>query len=365
MYFSGELSIDPSQMTIINPVKPSKAFGKLFYFLTAGALSEKEEQETFSAVAILQQINRALRTMGINNIVHLAKDEIDFYLDAEGRENDLRETMESFRLETDRFESELFEKLYLVIEHTDNGIKYLIKIAINRIHKVGEYPIKISVNGVLTDFAPADGESAAEITERMKPIFQSQEKYDTFRREKQALFNLFIDQLALALRTYIQVDDLHKTVDTQIIRPKKHIKDSREIEHERYGQPIYGGYYGYDSLFFYAFLWSAMSHNHHIHYDNVTVVDSHGQEMFSVGEEGFNAGDGAAMNPEADFTPPESGDITYFGDNEFASEFSEAGLLGDASGLGDTVSDSGWLDGFDFGGGDFSGCSSCSSCGGA
>lgn len=370
MYFNGELSIDPSQLTVINRVKPTKAFGKLFYYLTAGTVSEKEEEETFTAISILQQINRALRTMGINNIVHLAKDDIDFYLDTEGREDDLKEMMEKFRLETDRFESELFENLYLVVEHLDGNMKYLIKISIQRIHKVGEYPIKISVNSVLTQFSGGENDTPEAVKAKMAPVFQSQENYDTFLRQKQAAFNLFLDQLELALQTYIQIDNVNKKSHAQIIRPKGNIKSRSDMPHEHapHGQPIHYGYHGFDNFFFYAWMWSAMSHDHHIHYQNVSVVDEQGQEVFSVGEEGFNAGETDTMNPETEFTPPDSGDVTFAGENEYAGALENAGLLDAEAATDSSDSGSGWLDSFDFGsdsGGDSgSSCSSCSSCGG-
>ncbi|HEO64684.1 MAG TPA: hypothetical protein ENI73_02335, partial [Spirochaetes bacterium] len=109
MYFTGSLAVDPSQITAIKVLKPTKVFGKILHLMTGGATSEKEEQETFTAVAILQQFNMALRSMGINNLVRLTKDDFDFYFDEEGKEDDLKEIMENFSLETDKIESEVFE----------------------------------------------------------------------------------------------------------------------------------------------------------------------------------------------------------------------------------------------------------------
>ena len=119
MYFNGQLAIDPSQETLVEKVRPTKVFGRMLYYLTAGGLSEREEQETFTAVAILQQLNMALRSMGVTNIVRLTKDQCDFYFDEQGLEDDLKDAMEQFHMETDYYESELFEALYLVVEHAD------------------------------------------------------------------------------------------------------------------------------------------------------------------------------------------------------------------------------------------------------
>ena len=123
MYFDGNLAVDPSQKTEIIKVKPTKAFAKVFSFLSAGLTDKKEEQETFTAISILQQINSVLRSMGINNIVRLMKDDLDVYLDTEGKEDDLKEAIEAFLLEFDAVESELFSSLILVAEHEDNSFK--------------------------------------------------------------------------------------------------------------------------------------------------------------------------------------------------------------------------------------------------
>ena len=45
MYFTGTLSIDPSQITEVQRVKPTRAFGKLFYYLSAGRSGDEREVE--------------------------------------------------------------------------------------------------------------------------------------------------------------------------------------------------------------------------------------------------------------------------------------------------------------------------------
>ena len=148
MYLSSVLRVDPSKQTLIEAIKPTKAFNKFLHALTAGLTSKKEEIETFTAVSILQRINLCFRSMGINDIVRLSKDEIDFYLDTEGKKDDLQEALDQFDLKTHGVESEMFGTLTLVLEHMDETLKYLIQIDIKRKHPVGEYPIKIMVNAV-------------------------------------------------------------------------------------------------------------------------------------------------------------------------------------------------------------------------
>jgi len=83
MYLEGIITIDPSQLTQIKKIKPTKAFKKFLHQLTLGAVSDKEERETFTAVAILQQLNASFRNLGINNIIKISHDDIDFYHDKE------------------------------------------------------------------------------------------------------------------------------------------------------------------------------------------------------------------------------------------------------------------------------------------
>jgi hypothetical protein len=368
MYFASEIKLDPSQETVLNPVRPTQAFGRLFFYLSAGHLSKKEEQETFTAVAILQQLNRALRSVGVDNIVRLSKDEVDFYFDEEGREDDLKEAMDRFGLETDRYESELFDTLYLVVEHRDNIFKYLIEVEINRTHSPGEPPIKMTMNAVPVDFDANDGAAALET--KLDGVFASQESYDSFQLKRQAHFDAFVARLRQALSGFVRCDSIEAESQARVIRPTQPVREMGDMEYERraaaQSQPLYHGYAGFDNYFFYAWMWSSMSHQNHIHYHNVTVVDSQGEPVFDVGAEGFDAGEGAAMDPSQDFAPPEGNDLDFHGGHGYQDAVDEISIAAGSEGDGGGS----WLEGSgdsgDSGGGDSGGssCSSCSSCGG-
>ena len=45
MYLENLITIDPSQLTKIEKIKPTKAFKKLLFSLTNGIISNKEERE--------------------------------------------------------------------------------------------------------------------------------------------------------------------------------------------------------------------------------------------------------------------------------------------------------------------------------
>ncbi len=120
MYLQSSLCIDPSQITSIEVKKPTKAFAKMLNVMTFGLTSEKEEHETFTAIAILQSLNKIFRGVGVTNIVRLAKDDEDFYHDREGKTDDLREAMQTFQQMGTPGTNRVFETLKLVLEDRDD-----------------------------------------------------------------------------------------------------------------------------------------------------------------------------------------------------------------------------------------------------
>jgi len=279
------------------------------------------------------------------------------------KRDDMDEAMFQFKAKVDPMESELFSTVYLVLEHNDDALKYLVEIAILRKHSIGEYPIRINVNGVLSEFKLNDGETKEQLKDRIGKVFGKQDDYDNFLAIHKAKFNQFVDALEQAILKFIHSDDVVKTVHTEIIRPKRIIDSPKEIRHERYGNPIYYGYYGYDSYFFYSWMWSGSMYSHNIYVNDCHVVDEVGNDIMSVGENGFNAGDNNALNVDEPFEAPSgSDDIKYFEGNEYQDELESANLLGNGSDVSDVsdISDSGGFDGGDDGG---ASCSSCGGCG--
>jgi hypothetical protein len=363
MFFKGKLEIDPSKMTVIENVKPKNIFAKVISSISFGSLAEKQERETFTAMAILQQINMSLRSMNITNLVRLAVNDHDFYLDDKGEEDDLETGMIQTDVKLDPYESESFDGVFLVLEHVGNNLKYLIEIRITRVHKVGEYPIQIEVNGLMNDFQLKEGESRDDLANKMKPMFESQVAYDSLIKYRRSEFDQFVDKIELAIRKFITTDDVKKTIQNHMVRPKEKLENPSQIPVEHHSSPVFYGYYGFENILFYSFLWGSMAHSHNIYTNNFTMVDSHGNDVMSVGEEGFNAGESNTLNDEAPFEAPNEGDLSYSGENEFQEELQSSNLWDD--GETDKVSDSWDFGDSDFGGGDDSGgCSSCGGCGG-
>ncbi len=336
--------------------------------LSSGNISEKEEVETLTALSILQQLNMVCRSLGITNVVRLSKDDLDFYLDTEGHKDDLKETLDKFSYDVDEIESEVFKTLDLVLEHSDKEFNYLIEIFVRRIHKVGEPPIQIKVNGVMKEFENRGDQTQKEIEKKLQPVFASNEKYQGFVKAKQLKFDQFVGSLEMAIRKAIRIDGIRVESNAKIVRPKQRPGTEIPASQKQAAEPVFYGYPGWGNAFLYAWLWSSMCHSHDIHVNNTTLVDDNGANIMSVGDQGFNAGETNTMNIDQPFEPPQTSDAVYYGDNEYAGDIQNAGLgqggfdsgdtrnaFSDFSDSSDSSSDSG-----DSG----SSCSSCSSCGG-
>lgn len=336
MYFEGFITVDPSQITQIKKVKPTKMFGKMLNILTFGGLSEKEEHETFTAVSILQQVNKALLENCIDNVVRISHDNIDFYLDTEGKEGDLKEAFDNYELELDDSMNEAYNQLKLVLEHDDENFKYLIEVEINKNHYVGKYPIEVKLTALLKDFKSS---SRDEILKNNESIFKDQDAYKSYQLSKQALFNEFLDKLMFSIKGAIEIDDIKKSIRNKVVVPKEKVESSSSIRFNKNKSNIYYGYHGFDDYIFYTMLWSTMCHNHSIILNDTYFED----------ESGNYIGHEESMDTSGEYFD-ENVDSTETSD-PFASDIDV-----------DQTDTSSWSLGGDFDSGDFGGDSSCSSC---
>lgn len=357
MFFKGTLTIDPSQLTKIERVKPKKAFKRMLYFMTSGKVSDKEERETFTAISILQQINGVLLHNSINNLVRLAHDDIDFYFDKEGKKNDLKEALDTYEIEIGDSMSHHFETLQMVLEHHDDTFKYLIETQINKNHAVGEYPIEISISGFLKEFKSNDFTSELDIkANARKTFFASKEKYNEYLNEKKALFEGFMNQLRMDIMKFMKVDDVKLDIKPILVLTKDKKEKTRRLREKgaQVGHPSH--YYGFSDFILYTWLWTDLCHQHNIHIDNVEVVSEDGEHITEIGSEPVDASEANLMDPDQDYDSRTSS----FGD-EGTNDYHDtlAADSSDSGGWFDSWGDSSWSDS------SCSSCgSSCSSCGG-
>ncbi len=337
MYFSARLSIDPSQLTKIERVEPDQVFGKLLHFLTSGATSKKIEHETFTAVSVLQQLNRLFWEIDINNIIRLSHDDIDIYYDKEGKKDDLKDALDNYELTINDAMSHHFQTLQLVLEHDDRNFIYLIEIDINRTHAVGAYPIEIKINALMKEFRMKEGENEESVRAKMKTRFAGQDVLDQFIQEQYLSFETFVNDLGLRVRKHIRIDDVKIKMDKRVVMPKS--KDRRPVSKGRRKNPtreydpVFDGYYGFGDILLYSFLWSELLHDHHMHVSDVTMIGEGADVLGSIGAEGIDASDADLFNADMDFDSVDNG-------------------LGEVDAF-DSVSDAGSDSWFDFGDMDF------------
>jgi len=305
MYFSGRLSIDPSQLTKIERVEPDEIFKKFLHYITSGATSKKIERETFTAVSVLQKLNRLFWELDINNIIRLSHDNIDIYYDKEGKEDDLKEAIDNYELTINDAMSHYFETLHLVLEHEDSNFVYLIEININRSHAVGAYPIEIKINGLMKEFKANGGENKASVRAKMETRFASQEVLDSFVNEQHMSFETFVNGLGMRVRKYMKVDDVKVEIDKRVVMPKSKdrqpISKGRRKNPARDYDPVFDGYYGFGEILLYSFLWSELLHDHHMHVSDVTLMGEESDILGSIDSAGLNAGESHLFNNDLDY----------------------------------------------------------------
>lgn len=291
MFFSSILEIDPSQPTEIKKIKKATVFSKVLNVLSFGLSSEKKEHETFTAISILEQIYNGLKTMNVNNIVRLSVDNFDFYLDETGREQDLEDVVEIFNKMIDPLSSKLFDSLYLVIEHLEQSIKYLIEIRVKRKHQVGEYPIIIIVNGVFNDFILSENESIENLRKRMDVTFQNQSDYDNYISTKKMFFSEFTQRLESIVSQNIPIDDIKITNTVDIIKPKKPITKLEDIPFRKDSMPVFYGYYSFDKQIMYCFLWSQLMYDLKFEASDFRTIDEEGSVLMAISSAGILSSD--------------------------------------------------------------------------
>ena len=329
MYLENLITIDPSQLTKIEKIKPTKAFKKLLFSLTNGIISNKEERENFNAIAILQQINIALRILGITNIIKIAHDDIVFYLDKEGKGDDLRFALDKYEIEINEAMSINFKTLELILEHEDENFKYIIEINIHKNHEVGEYPIEIKTTGLFKSF------KHKENVNKIKEVLENQISYNAFKSEKLLQLEAFTNSIRFELKKQIKIDNTTSYTKSKQIVLKKKVNQNRKTK----TGAVFANYYGLEDYVYYSFIWSDIIHDQSLELNDLYFENQHGEDL------GFsntvNSDSGLFDGKDAIITP-----------TCLSSSFVES----------DNDTSSSW---FDFG--DFdsdSSCSNCSSCGG-
>ena len=338
MFFESKMSLMPKDDIEIAKKMPTKVFGKFLHALTFGVATENEQRMTKTAVNILQMLNIALMNMDITNIIRLSKNGYDFYFDKSGKDDDLKEAMLEFNFKNDSLSSELFETLFLVVEHEDEHLKYLIEVDVDRITWPGKKPITITVNGLVNEFNSKGKESVVKTS--MEAIFEKADTYKSFVESHRNIFDSFCDRLSMEIKKVIPCENFVSSSKANIF---KEDKPSYALGSRQKSTPLFShGYYGYENSSVYTWFWMDMIVGHNMHIHDVDILDSDSHPTHHIGEEGVS---GEQCNDLSDYS------ISNESSSDLSESESSSWLSSDDSHSSDSFDSS-------------SSCSSCSSCGG-
>lgn len=300
MYLSANLAIDPSQLTKIENIVPSKTFKKVLYIMTGGASSKKIEKETFNALSILQQFHSLFHAMNITNMVRLSQDEIDLYVDRKGKDNDLDEALEKYDMDDAREAmSEQFNVLQMILEHQRGSLQYYIKIKISRSHAVGEYPILVEINALLSSYKDLEKD---EVDEHLEKIFSSQKSFDSFLLSKHDEFNGFLEEISANVQKFIYIDDIVVNQRRKVIVAKRNIQSPQDIRIQNYASdPVFHSYYGTNDYLFYAFRWIRILRKKHLKMKDVLLYSIEGEPITYIDEEGVYSDEHPLLKEDIDY----------------------------------------------------------------
>jgi|GEM_PF-7131893 hypothetical protein len=155
-----------------------------FYTKFKGLFIKKETKiikESFSVPDFLIKLNLAMKSLGINNLVRISHDGVDFYLDKEHKSNDLDEAIQEFGFLIRNSFERFFEEISVIFEYSEEEIDYMLELSLQRIHPVGEYPIRISFSGL------PQKHNVPNVQQR---------------------FRLFVDKVEQSLHKYMEVSDI-------------------------------------------------------------------------------------------------------------------------------------------------------------
>jgi hypothetical protein len=351
MYFTGHMTVDPNDITEVVQARPSKGFFRLAQQISRGLEDKNAERESFAAVSILQRVNIALRSLGITNILHLSKDGYLVYEDKAGVEDDFKLALIEFGRNTDAEQRREFRVLTLALEHPGELLEFLIEIEIVKLHRVGEFPINITVNGVFREFVTSDGQLSENAKSGLAAVFQTQSGHDAVQSAAEVEFREFMSQLEIACQSHLRVDDLHLETKTKVLKRKRK-RRRRGVLRGGLTDPIFYEHYHWHDHTVYVEQWSDHYDAENCMLHHCEVIDEDGTVVAEVGEDHQSLDQNAAEYFEGATSEDASNhEYEVESSGEFENEQGSDASLEVGTSSDDQSSSGGWLSGL-FGGGD-------------
>lgn len=319
MYFSSRIEIDPRQVTVIKKINFTNLVDKIRIMFTNDKHAGKYEQETFTVLSILNEIEGALKSLKIDNVIRLSVDGYNLYDDNNSTEADLDWAIVSAKEKLDPINAEYFDNIFLVLEHVDEVLKYVIEIRIYRKHYVGEYPIQILVHGMVKELK-CDKSDPNKIEEKLELLFSEEEDFNNYIDYRLLNFERFIIDLQIALGKFIRVDGIKKHITKKIIRPMSPIVSLEQIARNKSTYPIFNNYPNIEQYAYYCWKWSEYCHKFNVKVKDCVVVDDNGKRIAHIGKQGFKAQENNFFNVKLPFSVYPSPYIKYYLNNFYSQQ---------------------------------------------
>ncbi len=343
MYLQGKLTIDLTD-TQIEMRPPRNFFGGLANLLTQGHWGTPEALETYKLLAFVQSANRALRQLGVQNVIRVALGDEVIYEDQDDTPDDLTTAMQTLQDKIAQgYEPDPHVEFDMVLKHDDGVLSYVIDLDFVREHRVSVEPIVMRVTATPSPLRRSAEEEQDAYQQRISGYFETRDRFDEAVGAWEEHLVSFLNQIADHFRTNFGIAHFH--IKTRRIWP-----DASDAEGHQafttFGAPLYG----YDPMYDLAHLWmwETLRTQHPFLY--------HPAYSYGTERSESDSGGGGAVDVGSDWGPSDAGGggMIDVGSTKSASDSGGGGWL---SSIGDFFSDSG-------GGGNVDGGSSDSGGGG-
>lgn len=316
MFFTSYIQIDPSQETVIKP--KDGRFIVMLSNLLSNNQENKLEQETFSAISILEEIKEGLNNIGVSNIIKLSVDNFDYYFDSLSKDNDLEDAFANLKCRIDPVNAKLFDKIHIALEHKENRIKYYIDIAIQRKHKVKEFPIKINIFGLFSDFSLTHLVSDTAIKKELEKLFESKLDYQDFVDNRKKSYDEFIAKFLNSIKKFLKIDADKIVTNSALIRSNSVNYTIEEIKNKGLFTKNEYSYNGMLDYILYLWYWCAFLAEKDVNLGDFILFDENGKRILSVGRVALSLKNHPAISPALQFYPIKGAYVKYFKNSMFS-----------------------------------------------
>lgn len=158
--------------------RPSKIFNKLKSAIS-GNMTPTEARRAEVMIGILQRLNTAFRQVGIKDIDFIKVNTNIAYEDHSDDDQNFDRAIESVCFQLEQGEHKSLDEIEIIAEHSEEDIKYILSIDVNRKPANGNSPIRIQILGLNRNLHRSKDESAASFQTRVENLARQHFKNET------------------------------------------------------------------------------------------------------------------------------------------------------------------------------------------